>query len=132
LLPKLPYLNAVLSRYNLLLMRHIVISVGCSQFHSPEERIPRWLLAHALRAGIKEFPFTTEFLSAQVGVDTDTTRRVLEDLQGRGLIAKSAREVSILDAEALAAESCACFQLTKDATDGYLETLTRLSRAYSQ
>ena len=132
LLPKLPYLNAVLSRYNLLLMRHIVISVGCSQFHSPEERIPRWLLAHAHRAGIKEFPFTTEFLSAQVGVDTETTRRALEDLQARGLVAKSAREVSILDTEALAGESCACFQLTKDATDGYLEALTRLSRAYSQ
>ena len=29
----LPYLSAILSRYNLLLMRHVVISVGCSQFH---------------------------------------------------------------------------------------------------
>jgi hypothetical protein len=131
-LPKLPYVNAVLSRYNLLLMRHIVISVGCSQFHSPEQRIPRWLLAHSHRAGLKEFPFTTEFLSAQVGVSTDTTRRVLDGLQERGLVAKSAREVSILDEKALAGESCACFQLTKDATDGYLEALTRLSRAYSQ
>ena len=132
LLPKLPYVNAVLSRYNLLLMRHIVISVGCSQFHSPEKRIPRWLLAHSHRAGLREFPFTTEFLSAQVGVNIETTRRVLEDLQQRGLVAKSAREVSILNVQALAGESCACFQLTKDATVGYLEALTRLSRAYSQ
>jgi hypothetical protein len=112
-------------------MRHIVISVGCSQFHSAERRIPRWLLAHSHRAGIKEFPFTTEFLCAQVGVDIDTTRRVLEDLQERGLVVKSARDVSIVDSQALAGESCACFQLTKDATDGYLEALTRLSRAYS-
>ena len=132
LLPKLPYLSAVLSRYNLLLLRHIVISVGCSQFHSAEQRLPRWLLAHSHRSGLKEFPFTTEFLSAQVGVDTDTTRRVLDDLQQRGLIAKSARDVSIVDPEALARESCVCFQLTKDATDGYVEALTRLSRAYSQ
>lgn len=131
LLPKLPYVNAVLSRYNLLLMRHIVISVGCSQFHSAEQRIPRWLLAHSHRAGLKEFPFTTEFLSAQVGIDTDTTRRVLDDLQQRRLIAKGARDVSIVDAEGLARQSCACFQLTKDATDGYIEALTRLSRAYS-
>ena len=120
LLPKLPYVNAVLSRYNLLLMRAIVISVACSQFHAPEQRIPRWLLDHNHRAGLKEFPFTTEFLSAQVGIDTDTTRRVLDDLQQRRLIAKGARDVSIVDAEALARESCARFQLTKDATDGYL------------
>ena len=132
LLPKLPYVNAVLSRYNLLLMRQIVISVGCSQFHSPEQRIPRWLLDHNHRAGLKEFPFTTDFLSAQVGVDTDTTRRILDGLQQRGLIAKGARDLSIIDAEAFAGESCACFQLTKDATDGYIEALTRLSRAYSQ
>jgi Crp-like helix-turn-helix domain len=132
LLPKLPYVNAVLSRYNLLLMRQIVISVGCSQFHSPEQRIPRWLLDHSHRAGLKEFPFTTEFLSAQVGIDRETTRRALEDLQHRRLIAKGAREVAIVDAEGLARESCACFQLTKDATDGYVEALTRLSRVYSQ
>lgn len=132
LLPKLPYMNAVLSRYNLLLMRHIVISVGCSQFHSAEQRIARWLLAHSHRAGLTDFPFTTEFLSAQVGVDTDTTRRVLDDLQQRGLIAKSARDISIVDPKALAGESCACLQLTKDATDSYIDALARLSRAYSQ
>ena len=131
MLPKLPYLNAVLSRYNLLLMRHIVISVGCSQFHSAEQRIARWLLAHKHRAGLSDFPFTSEFLSAQVGVDTETTRRVLDELQQRGLVRKSARAISLLDAERLAGESCACFQLTKDATDGYIEALAHLSRTYS-
>lgn len=128
-LPKLPFLSAVLSRYNLLLMRHTVISVGCSQFHSPEQRIARWLLAHKHRTGLTVFPFTSDFLAAQVGIDKHQVRSILDEMQKRGLLTKSHQSVAI-NHEALVHQSCACLQLTQEATDGYLETLTRLSRAY--
>ncbi len=130
-LPKLPYLSAALSRYNLLIMRHIVISVGCCQFHSAEQRIARWLMAHSHRAGLTVFPFTSDFLAAQVGIDPQQVRGLLEGMQQRGLITKSPKSIAISDPQALAQQSCACLQLTKDATDGYLEGLTRLSRAYA-
>jgi hypothetical protein len=130
-LPKLPYMSAVLSRYNLLLMRQTVISVGCSQFHSGEQRIARWLLAHSHRAGLTVFPFTLEFLSAQVGLDTQLVRPIVETMQQRGLITKGANSIAICDQQALLQQSCACFQLAKDATDGYVEALTRLARAYT-
>jgi len=128
-LPKLPYLSAVLSRYNLLLMRHIVISVGCSQFHPPEQRTARWLMAHSHRAGLTEFPFTSDFLAAQVGIDRQQVRSILEEMQKGGLIKKGPHTISINDQRALARQSCACFQLTKEATDTYVEALARLSSA---
>jgi hypothetical protein len=127
----LPYLSSVLSRYNLLLMRHVVISVGCSQFHSHDQRVARWLLAHSHRTGLTVFPFTTEFLSAQVGMDRDTIRSILEDMQKHGILSKTANSVSISDRHALARQSCGCFALTTEATDGYLDAVSRLSRAHA-
>lgn len=129
-LPKLPYMSAVLPRYNLLLMRHIVISVGCCQFHSPEQRTARWLVAHSHRAGLTIFPFTSDFLAAQVGITRQHARGILDEMQRKGLISKSPKNISVCDLEALAQQSCACFELTKEATDSYVEALTRLSRAY--
>jgi len=52
-------------------------------------------------------------------------------MERRGIIARDARSVTIRDLELLARQSCACVELTKDATDGYVEALTRLSRAYA-
>lgn len=127
----LPYLSAILSRYNLLLMRHVVISVGCSQFHPADQRVARWLLAHSHRTGLTVFPFTTDFLAAQVGVDKDTIRSILEHMQERGILARTSKSVSISDRQALARQSCGCFELTTEATNGYLEALVRLSRAYA-
>jgi CRP-like cAMP-binding protein len=130
-LVKLPYVSAVLSRFNLLLLRQTVISVGCSQFHSADQRIARWLLAHSHRASLTVFPFTLDFLSAQVGIDAQQVRPIVEHMQQRGLITKRANSIAICDQQALLQQSCDCFQLVKDATDGYVEALTRLSRAYA-
>lgn len=129
--PKMPYLSTALSRYNLLLMRHMVISVGCSQFHSADQRIARWLLAHNYRAGLTDFPFTSDFLAAQVGIDKDEVRKILEQMQQRGLVAKGPHSISICDRQALGQQSCACLQLTQDETNGYVERLARLSRAFA-
>jgi hypothetical protein len=127
----LPYLSSALSRYNFLLMRHVVISVGCSQFHSADQRLARWLLAHSHRTGLTVFPFSTDFLSAQVGVERDTVRSILEKMQKHGVLSKTANSVSISDIQALARQSCGCFGLTTEATDGYLDALARLSREHA-
>jgi hypothetical protein len=128
---KLPYLSAVLARYNLLLMRHIVISVGCSQFHTAPQRTARWLLAHAHRTGLNDFPFTTDFLAAQVGLDTETARQTLGDMQQRGLLVKSRASITIVDRSGLAGQSCTCFDLTTEATDSYVTALTTLAKTHA-
>ena len=38
----LRYLEGALQRYNALLLRHAVVSVGCNRFHTHRQRLARW------------------------------------------------------------------------------------------
>lgn len=80
-LSRLPYLKACLTRYNLLTMNLAVLSVGCSQFHAPPQRVARWLIAHWYRTGIESFPFSCEFLAVQVGVHPTIVKETLVDFE---------------------------------------------------
>ena len=54
-LPRLPFLRYALSRFSATILRETMISFGCSQFHSVEQRLGRWLLAHQHRTGLSSF-----------------------------------------------------------------------------
>jgi CRP-like cAMP-binding protein len=127
----LPYLWKALSRYSALLYRHAVLSVGCSQFHSPQQRVARWLKAHWHRTGIDEFPFTIEFLTAQAGIDSKTVKEVLGNLQNQGMIEVSWKKIIITDQEALTNQTCSCFGLARKATDEYLQDLVKISARHA-
>lgn len=129
-LPRLPYLNAALARHNLLLLNLAVISVGCSQFHSPPERVARWLKAHWHRTGIESFPFSNEFLAVQVGVDRKIVAEALEDFQQQGIVQQKRNNVTITDQEALGRQACQCFALSKESTEDYLRSLGELAQIY--
>jgi CRP-like cAMP-binding protein len=129
-LPQMPYLEAALARYSLLLLRHSGISVGCSQFHSPPERLSRWLMAHWHRTGFESFPFSSDFLAAQAGLDPKTAADVLKEFENEGLIEKSLRYVKILNHEGLKAQACQCFTRCTEATDEYVRDLSDLARSY--
>jgi hypothetical protein len=120
---RLPYLTATLRRYNSLLMEHAVISVGCSQFHTPSQRVARWLKAHWHRTGLETFPFTADFLAVQVGVEADTVAEILDKLQKDGVITRRRHSMTITDQEALGRLACACFEQVRVATDGYVAAL---------
>jgi CRP-like cAMP-binding protein len=119
----LPYLTAALRRYNSLLMEHAVISVGCSQFHTPGQRVARWLKAHWHRTGLETFPFTADFLAVQVGVEAETVAEILEKLQKDGVITRRRHSLTITDQDVLGRLACACFEQVKVATDGYVAAL---------
>jgi CRP-like cAMP-binding protein len=129
-LPRLPYLEAALQRYNTLLLRHAVVSVGCNRFHSHRQRLARWLKAHWDRTGLETFPFTTEFLAAQVGLDRDTVTEIIEELKQRKIILKTHRTVTITDHDGLTAACCECFALCKEATGQYVEALQVLAQEH--
>jgi hypothetical protein len=71
-LSQLPFLRYALSRFSATMLREAIISVGCSQLHSVEQRLGRWLLAHQHRTGRSAFPFTHDFLAEQLGVQRGT------------------------------------------------------------
>jgi hypothetical protein len=114
----------------LLLMRNAVISVGCGNYHMVPQRLARWLKTHWHRTGIDTFPFSAEFLSAQVGTDPTLVGETLEDLHKRGLVKVGRNKVTIADHDGLAEQACACYELAKSATEEYLAALAEIARAH--
>jgi hypothetical protein len=129
-LAQLPYLNAALSRHNLLLMRNAVISVSCSRFHSPPQRLARWLKAHWHRTGIDSFPFSAQFLSAQVGVEPNIVAGALDEFQQRGILKVTHKSVTITNQEALGQRACPCYELAKKAMEEYESKLAGIARSH--
>jgi hypothetical protein len=127
-LASVPYLHGALQRYTTLVLRHAVISVGCNRFHTHQQRLARWLTAHADRTGLDSFPFTLEFLGAQVGLDRSTVTELVTDLEQRGIVAKKPRTITITDHDGLTAVSCDCFAHCKEANQEYVATLEEIAR----
>jgi CRP-like cAMP-binding protein len=123
-----PVLRKALARFNYLLGRMAVISVGCSQFHSPAQRLARWLLAHCHRTGLQSFPFTSSFLAAQVGVSSEVTEHLIEEWEPLGIVKKGRNSVDITDPYALTEKACPCFEKTKGAIADYITALENLAR----
>ena len=124
-----PFLLQSLIRFGGVIFRHTVISVGCSQFHSVDQRLGRWLLAHEHRTGLKTFPFTHEFLAEQLGVQRATVTEALAVLQERKLVESGYGKVTVLRSKALEKVTCDCFQLAKQAIEEYFDDLKSYKRA---
>jgi DNA-binding transcriptional regulator YhcF (GntR family) len=122
-LPQLMFFRYALSRFTTTLLRETIVSVGCSQFHSVEQRLGRWLLAHQHRTGTSVFPFTHDFLAEQLGVQRATVSEALADLKEKKIIRYGYRQVELSNARAMAKLSCECFPTVKDAIDEFLMDL---------
>lgn len=124
-----PFLLQSLIRFGAVIFRHTVISVGCSQFHTVDQRLGRWLLAHQHRTGLTTFPFTHEFLAEQLGVQRVTVTEALADLHEKRLVDSGYGKVKLLRSKALEKVSCDCFQLAKQAIDDYLHDMKAFKRS---
>jgi hypothetical protein len=129
-LPQLRYFGTALSRHTLLLMRHAVISAGCSACHAVSQRLARWLQAYWHRTGIESFPVSVPFLSAQVGAASHIVSDVLHEFQSHGIVKTSHDSVTITDHDALTKHVCECYELAKKATDEYLVALAEIIRTH--
>ena len=129
-LPHLPYLEAALSRHNSLLLQTAVISVGCSRFHTVPQRVARWLKAHWYGTGIETFPFSAQFLAAQVGAESKAVGEVLKSLSQNGVVRLGHNQITIADHDALSKQACECFELGRQATEDYISALAEISRAH--
>jgi hypothetical protein len=125
LLDKLPCFTFIVRRYSAVLFRHAVISVGCSQYHTVEQRIGRWLLAHHHRTGLTSFDFTHEFLADLLGVQRVTVTDALAGLEMKGMIATKYGKVDLQDMPQMARTACPCFDLAKQAIDDYMSDIKR-------
>jgi DNA-binding transcriptional regulator YhcF (GntR family) len=124
-----PFLLQSLRRFGAVIFRHTVISVGCSQFHSVDQRLGRWLLAHQHRTGLTTLPFTHEFLAEQLGVNRGTVTEALAVLQTKKLVDAGYGKVRVLRSSALQDVSCGCFGLAKQAIEDYLHDIKAYKRS---
>jgi hypothetical protein len=120
----LPFLLTMLRRFSGVLFRHAVISVGCSRFHSVEQRLARWLLAHRHRTGLEAFPFTHDFLADQLGVQRNTVTEAMAALQKDGLVRSLYGRVELRNVPELHQRSCECYAEAKAAIDRYVGALS--------
>ena len=122
-LPQLPLFRYALSRFSTTILREAIVAVGCSQFHSVEQRLARWFLAHQHRTGISVFPFTHDFLAEQLGVQRATVSEALGDLQDKKIIRYGYREVELTNIRSIANLACVSLPTVKDEIDGILRDI---------
>ena len=128
MLPALPVFARMVRRFSALMFRHAVISVGCSQWHSVEQRLARWLSAHHHRTGDIVFPFTHEFLAYQLGSQRVTVTETLSAFQRNDMVRYSYGKVELGNIEKLKDVSCGCFGLASQAIDDYLRDIQSYKR----
>jgi CRP-like cAMP-binding protein len=91
----------------------VMLSVACNGAHSLKQRLARWLLMMRDRSDEDALPITQNLLAEMLGVQRPTITNTARELERAGLIARGHREVTILDRQGLAEESCECYQLAR-------------------
>lgn len=113
-------LRELLNRYYAAFNTQVMQGMACNGLHSVVQRCCRWLLTTQDRLGSRELRITHEFLAQMLGVRRASVTDVLRPLQTEGLITARRGQVTIMDAEGLAATACECYGLIRRAYDRLL------------
>jgi CRP-like cAMP-binding protein len=114
LLAEFDGLRELLLRYVFSLLHQAAQNAACNLHHRVEERMARWLLASADRAGRDEFELTQELLSQMLGVRRQTVNLTAGVLQQAGIITYRWGRLKVLDRAALEQTACECYRITKE------------------
>jgi CRP-like cAMP-binding protein len=96
-------------------------SAACNARHTVDQRLSRWLLVCADRAGTTELKVSQEFLSYMLGTARPTVTLAAAAMREAGLIDYSRGTIRILDMARLEACSCECYRVIKRHLDNYAE-----------
>ncbi|QJE03010.1 Crp/Fnr family transcriptional regulator [Massilia forsythiae] len=110
-----PGLQHVLYRYTDTLLAQAIQIAVCSRYHVLEARLARSLLVTRDRLQSDKFHLTHEFLAHALGVRRVGVTKAASALQQQGLINYSRGNIEILDPEGLAAASCTCYEIVREA-----------------
>lgn len=106
-------LRRVVHRYTHDRLVQITQTAACNRFHHVEARLARWLLMTRDRVRSREFRITQEMLAGMLGVLRVAVTNAAGKLQKRKLISYSRGRIELLDARALEAVACLCYQIVK-------------------
>jgi len=102
-------LNALLLRYLHVLLVQTARSVACCRFHSLEQRLARWLLAHGDRAWSQELAVTHDQLAMLLGARRAGVTVAAGQLEQRGVVGCGRGRIAVLDRAGLLQVACPCY-----------------------
>lgn len=113
-------LRTAIFHYAHAFFNQVAQSAACNTFHPLEQRCARWLLMTHDRMHAEEFTLTQEFLAMMLGVRRASVTIAAGALQRAGLIHYRRGHVTILDRPGLHANSCECYDISKNEFDRLL------------
>ena len=102
-------LQRLLLDYTRTLLAVISKSVACSQHHSIEQRVARWLLTMSDYATGREFVMVHASIAAMLGVRRVGVTEAASRLQAAGLIDYRRGRITVRDKARLRRKSCTCY-----------------------
>ncbi|HYE26322.1 MAG TPA: Crp/Fnr family transcriptional regulator [Clostridia bacterium] len=106
-----PQLTSRLAIYAQVQYAEAAQSAACNRLHEAHERLARWLLVLADKAGSDEFEMTHDFIAQMLGSRRPTVSLTARVLQHAGLIDYRRGNIAIIDREGLRASACECYDL---------------------
>lgn len=104
-----PSFKAAIYGYAESFLEQTLISGACNAAHRLNQRLARWLLTTRDRSDHDTLPVTQAQLAEILGVQRPTMTNALGEFERAGLIAGARRQITILNRQGLAEESCECY-----------------------
>jgi len=95
-------------------LEQVMVSVACNGAHSLTERLARWLLMMRDRGDEDNLLITQDILAQMLGAQRPSITNAARELEGKGLIERGRRQVTIIDRQGLTKASCECYQLVRE------------------
>ena len=106
-------LQRLLLEYTRTFLAVISQSVACSQHHSIEQRVARWLLTMSDYAGAQEFMMVHESMAAMLGVRRVSVTEAAQRLQASALVSYRRGRIRVLDKTGLEKRACECYRFIR-------------------
>ena len=100
---------AFLHHYVQVLLAQITQAAICNRFHSPRERLSRWLAHTFDRAGTDAIPMTHEFIATMIGGARSLVTQASNELRELGVIDYRRGRLQLLDVRGLREQACECY-----------------------
>jgi CRP-like cAMP-binding protein len=91
-------------------MSELVTLAACARAHSHRQRLARWLLVIADKAGQLSLPLTHERVAQMVGGPRHAVTVALNELRAKGAITHLRGRIDIIDRAVLIGEACECYE----------------------
>jgi CRP-like cAMP-binding protein len=116
-----PFIDT-LQRYACVRLTQLMQSAVCSQFHTVNQRVCRWLSTMADRTGLENLAFTQEVLAQLLGARRPTVAVAMGHLQKAGLLSYNRGHIELRRREAIKAKACECYGIVNREIRNFLSS----------